>query len=370
MAVLFDTTTKFDSSGNSLSFSHTISTAGNPGLLVFVGTGKGNTLTVTGITYNTVAMTFVAAAVNGTAATVECWKLAAPATGANTVVVTMTGNPDPVMAVAMSATAVDQADAVSNFNSATGDTDPATVDVTSAVGELVGDMYAEIEGPDANVGAGQTERQRNDASGPEPQMVSSTEPGAATVTMSWGIDTDWAIVAASFKEVSAGTEVALTGVNSTGSVGSVGILASLALIGVLATAAIGTLSPTNTQDITGIEATSAVGTVIAEIPASAELTGVSATAAVGTVDKTNTQNITGEEATSAVDTVDKTNIQDITGEEAISAVDTIIPDNTQDITGVETTSAVGTVIAVLEAPPFPYHVFKENRRDMRGLLNL
>ena len=154
-AVGFDASTKSEGTG-SRTFNHTI-TGTNVGLVVFVGTGKGSCLTVTGVTYNAVALSFVREDQNGTNACTEVWQLAAPATGTNEVVVTITGNPDPVMAVAMSFTGTNQTTLVSNHNGATGATSVATVDVTSATGRFVADMYAEVEGPDSVVGAGQTE---------------------------------------------------------------------------------------------------------------------------------------------------------------------------------------------------------------------
>ena len=203
MSVLFDASTMSEGRGNRI-FNHTVA-AGDPALFVWVGTGKGTSLTVLSITQNGVALTQVHRVAFGNDAIVELWKRPAPDTGLQQIFVDVVGNPKVVVAVAMSFTGADQVDPVGAFNSATGENSPATVGVVSAADEFCADMYAEIEGPEANVGAGQTERQRNTDTGPEPQVASSTEPGAAgTVTMSWQTDTEWAIIALSVKAAAAG----------------------------------------------------------------------------------------------------------------------------------------------------------------------
>ena len=204
--VAFDAATLSEGTGTQ-TFNHTI-TGSAPALLVFVSSGKGTAPDVTGITYAGNALTFVRQDSNGTLAQTEVWKLAAPPTGTNSVVVTVTGSPDPVFAVAMSFTGADQSDPVSNHGGATGASDPATVTITSATGEMVADNYAETEEGGVSAGAGQTQRWLS--SSVEPHGRGSTEPGATSVTMSWpGIGTDWAISAVSIKK--GGAEVGTLG---------------------------------------------------------------------------------------------------------------------------------------------------------------
>jgi len=108
----------------------------------------------------------------------------------------------------MSFTGVDQSTPLGTFvsNFAQGGASPATVDVSSATGELVFDTVAgETLGP-LVVGSGQTERW-NDNNASRDYGAGSTEPGASTVTMSWtfvGAD-HWAIAAIPIKPAAAGT---------------------------------------------------------------------------------------------------------------------------------------------------------------------
>lgn len=88
---------------------------------------------------------------------------------------------------------------------ATNTTGPATVDVTSATGELVADFVTGLMSS-VTVGAGQTNNvSNNDPGGNGFSLGSSTEAGATTTTMSWtlGSATRWAIYGSPLKPVSA-----------------------------------------------------------------------------------------------------------------------------------------------------------------------
>ena len=108
------------------SWSHTTSGT-NRGLIVNVSIFA--TGSVTGITYNGVAMTSVRADANG-AYRNEVWKLANPALGANTVEVTLSVSLTSI-ANASSWTGVDQTDIVEANAGANGSGTDATVDVTT-----------------------------------------------------------------------------------------------------------------------------------------------------------------------------------------------------------------------------------------------
>lgn len=86
-AIAFDAGTNGASGSSPLTFSHTV-TGSDPILLV--GVEINGTTSVSGITYNGVALTKINSIVNGVF-THELWYLSDPATGANDVVVTTTG---------------------------------------------------------------------------------------------------------------------------------------------------------------------------------------------------------------------------------------------------------------------------------------
>ena len=87
MAISFDTSTAYDhASSASHSFSHTV--ANNANLLVVCASLQG-AVTITGITYNGVAMTNAGVDLLDDRMTI--WYLASPATGANNVVVSYSG---------------------------------------------------------------------------------------------------------------------------------------------------------------------------------------------------------------------------------------------------------------------------------------
>lgn len=105
MAIALDTTTAYgSSSGTTRTFSHTC-TGSN--LILFVTANVHTaTATVTGVTYNGVAMTSVGSQAN-TSATTTLWYLLSPATGANNVVITA-NNSDTIESASASYTGVKQ----------------------------------------------------------------------------------------------------------------------------------------------------------------------------------------------------------------------------------------------------------------------
>lgn len=198
----------YQAAASSYSWSHTC-TGSNRYLVVGVAM-LSLAQSVSGITYNSVPLTLlgVQASVSG-AARVELWGLVAPATGSNTLAVTLTGAIASA-GCAGSFTGVQQTSPTEAFSSAqatnVGAAD-ATVDATTvAASDWVVDIVASDDGS-ISAGAGQT--QRNNVTGAGGSGAMSTEgpqvaPGA--VTMSWtgvGALATWAIAAVALRPIAA-----------------------------------------------------------------------------------------------------------------------------------------------------------------------
>jgi hypothetical protein len=160
---------------------------------------------VSNVTYNGADLTPVGTAQEGTGSRVEIWRLIAPDTGTHDVVVTFSANLDETAKVGvMTFTGVHQTAPLGTFVPNNGNTlGPATVDVTSATNELVFDTVGcsrvgSTGCQSLTVGALQTLRwSEQEPDGLGYRAGGSTEPGAATVTMSWTIGgtaaSPWAI---------------------------------------------------------------------------------------------------------------------------------------------------------------------------------
>jgi hypothetical protein len=201
MALAFDaaSTAKISNNATTITWSHTC-TGSELGLLVGVSYRNDVAQTITGVTYNGVAMTSVGTIANGGTVAVDIWKLSAPASGAHNVVVTFSANVGRAVTGAVSFTGAHQTTAslTGTFASATGTSTAPSVAVTSAAGEIVLDTVGiNSSTVDATVGAGQTSLW-NDVTangGADKEGAGSTEAGAASVTMSWttGSSHVWAI---------------------------------------------------------------------------------------------------------------------------------------------------------------------------------
>ena len=190
-------------------------TATGANLYAVVGVGLyGNTVTVTGVTCDGVAMSLIRAEPHSTEnRTVELWGKAGCATGVKDYIVTLSGSNNGVVVGVSTFTGVHQTTPTGTPNSAesTGAL-PVTVTVTSAVGELVIDatmMYDTAE--TLTVDASQTERYHG-SSGTWTESGGSTEVGAANVTMSWTNTSNdaWVIAAVSLKPVTEVTRKTMT----------------------------------------------------------------------------------------------------------------------------------------------------------------
>lgn len=187
----------------------TVAANSNRVLIVDVVTaGAAWPTTVSGITYDGGAMTLVTSveSPNGYSRT-ERWRLIAPATGAKSIVVTFTGPGISYAIAARSYYDVNQTtplgtSATASANSGTN----ATVDVTSATGELVIDAVGVTEpATTATVGSGQTQRSNVVSSGgfTDQRCATAEEDGATSVTMNWtlGASAMWSIIGSPLKPV-------------------------------------------------------------------------------------------------------------------------------------------------------------------------
>lgn len=208
MAIAFDAASNAQytaGSGGTLTWSHTC-TGTNLVLWVSATISTGGNSTITGITYNGVAMTEVSGSpINSTSIETSGWILIAPATGTHNIVATINAFDNNFSCVAASYTGVHQTTATGTPATATGAVSTITVDVSSASGEVVVDGVGVNDPTWAwTAGAGQTARTSYaDPAGFDSSALSE-EAGATTVTMSWtGTPALWATIGVSLKPASA-----------------------------------------------------------------------------------------------------------------------------------------------------------------------
>lgn len=204
MPIAHDLTTQATANSvTSLTFSHTVSGADRL-LIVGVQTNGSN---VTGVTYAGVAMTAVGQLTSG-GVRVEMFRLIAPATGANSVVVSVAATTD-IGAAASSYTGAHQTTPLGAAATASGTGTEPTVNVVAAVDDLVIDATGMVNAV-LTAGPGQTQRANYSTGVDLLTGVMSTEPGAATVTMSWtGGTNDWAAIGVAMKPVAEAATAAL-----------------------------------------------------------------------------------------------------------------------------------------------------------------
>jgi hypothetical protein len=175
-------------------------------MIVGVSINPEQGLDVSSITYAGQTLTKINEVINSDDALVELWYRLAPATGTNNVVVNFSGTNDEGAVIgAITFTGVNQSTPLGTFASNIGTSTSASVNVSSATGELVlGVVSTEDEDADTlTVGAGQTEHWNvkipDDSGGVI--AAGSAEPGASTVTISWGVSPSdhWAIAAVPIK---------------------------------------------------------------------------------------------------------------------------------------------------------------------------
>ena len=172
-------------------------------MLVGISHNPNNNEIVSSVTYNGTALTLVGTATWSNDARAEIWQLVAPDTGTHDVVITFSENMSAgAVAGVMTFTEVNQTTPLGTFASANGlSAGPATVNVSSATNELVFDTVACETCTSLTVGGGQTEYWNLSQNDTHVMGAGSTEPGAATVTMSWTLGSSdyWAIGAVPIK---------------------------------------------------------------------------------------------------------------------------------------------------------------------------
>lgn len=191
-----DSATSDTTAISSLTFSHD-SSGTDRLLLVGVSFNPNQGETVSSVTYNGTALSFVGSATHSNDARIEIWQLVAPDTGTHDVVVTFSAELQyGAVAGAQTFTGVHQTTPLGTFVGANDiSAGPATVDVSSASNELVFDTVACETCTSLTAGAGQTERWNLSWADGSVMGAASTEPGASTVTMSWNLGSSdyWAI---------------------------------------------------------------------------------------------------------------------------------------------------------------------------------
>jgi hypothetical protein len=193
-----------------MTISHT--TSGSDRLmLVGVSINNDNSETVSSVTYNGVPLSLEGSVTQVDDARVEIWSLVAPSIGTHDVVITFSTQLwRSATAGVMTFTGVHQTTPLGTFVSNKAlSLGPATVDVSSAANELVFDTVGCEQCTSLTVGAGQTQRWNRVVENGSTRGAGSTEPGAATVTMSWtlGSANDWAIGAIPIKPSGGGAPV-------------------------------------------------------------------------------------------------------------------------------------------------------------------
>lgn len=210
--IQFDATSNsgYQTAQSTYSWSHTC-TGSNRYLRVGVSMLSVVGSSVSGITYGGVALTLVRARASAIGAVrAELWELIAPATGANTIAVTLSAGLDSA-AGAISYTGVHQTTASEGAadNSATNSisASDATVNVTTvAANDIVSDVVA-TDDTTITVGANQTSRYNVTGTlGSGAGSDEEAKPSAQTATMSWtgvGGAATWTIVAAAIRPYTA-----------------------------------------------------------------------------------------------------------------------------------------------------------------------
>ena len=155
----------------------------------------------TGVTYSGQSLTKIGNAIQGTAPISSLWYLLNPPTGTANIVVTRTNTGEDITAGATSWSGVNQSTPLGTAVTATGTSTTPSVTVSSASGEVVVDNAAMFSGNTLSPLDGQTQRyailQGN------AHAYGSSEPGAASTTMSWtqSASERWATIAVPMKPV-------------------------------------------------------------------------------------------------------------------------------------------------------------------------
>lgn len=190
MSVMLDTTTESDSGATAvsiLSFSHTTTVSADRLMLIAVFYPAPIANYVTSVTYNGVPATKVDSAQanpgNNLGRAVELWKLVAPATGANTVVVNTSSANSNLIAVSATFAGVSQTTALgtSAHNTSTSATSLSATTTGSTSNDLVYGVAHTRSTGTSGVGSGMT-RQFTYSIQTNELCFGSTQAGASSVT--------------------------------------------------------------------------------------------------------------------------------------------------------------------------------------------
>ena len=200
LGIQFDSASNsgYQAASSSYSWSHTCS-GSNRFLSVDIAVLSVLGTTVTGITYNSIALSFLGSKTSGTGSDrIETWGLIAPATGSNTIAVTLSASVAS-SGVAVSYTGVHQTSPTEGFNSNEGTNGgspaDATVDITSVANNCW--IHAAVATNDTTITANQTTRNNvSGALGSGADEDFGPQTPAGTKTMSYtnvGALAPWAI---------------------------------------------------------------------------------------------------------------------------------------------------------------------------------
>ena len=213
MAIAFDATSNSDAQAGTTPYSWSHTCTGSDLVLVVGVSIRHSSVTVSGITYNGVALTQIRTDGRTSSTYSEIWSLKAPATGANTIVVTLSGAPTRSVAGAVSLTGVDQTtpNDANNGGTGTGTTASAVVTTVADNAFVVGVVGVRTSASQTiTVGAGETKDWNvpdggNGLRAGGSHTTSAVTPAGAH-TMDWTISASlsWALSAASFKPAGAG----------------------------------------------------------------------------------------------------------------------------------------------------------------------
>jgi hypothetical protein len=197
---------------SSLTFSLTVGSSGTNGLVVVGvvvagGNGEQPPPTVTSVTYAGQNLTQIGTYLNAdlvnptdtNAAREDQWYLLNPPTGANNVVITISGSSYSLLGGATSLFNVNQSSPIRGFTGADSESTAASVTISSTTGDLVLDTVC--DGTSISSGSQTQEyllnRNSNNACN---NIAGSTSAGAASVNMSWTVGNDiWVDVASSIE---------------------------------------------------------------------------------------------------------------------------------------------------------------------------
>ena len=215
--ILFDTASRASAGLTSnanpvvVSWSHTTTTAANRYIVVGIainlagGTVPGN-VNVTGVTYGGTPMTFLGGTTRTTTVRAELWGLAAPASGANTIAVSVlnSGNRNlSVTAGAQSFSNVDQFAPIGTAIGASANSGVATVTTTNTPYDYVVDVVGFAGNTALVSGLSQDIRWNTNTAGPNFASGSSGARGYTNIAMGWTTTAaNWAIEAIPLKAVS------------------------------------------------------------------------------------------------------------------------------------------------------------------------